>query len=311
MSPLPVAVALTIVATGAAIVLVRRRAAAFQVPGVQTPGTRSAVVPLGIAAALGVVAAATFVLAARRDGTAATNPRAPQAVAVLDVSGSVSAGGYGTRLANALHAVARRLDTAGFVVFADSAAEVLPPGTPASAVDRLAHFFSVPESGSYGLDATDAARTYASPTPWADAFIGNTDISSGVDLARELLVASRRAPGSRIEVISDLQDGGTTPHLRAALARARAAGIDVRAVPVGSTPSDVAKWRRLGGGVDALSGGDRLAAAPGSPMRHEGDGRPLLLAASAVLFASLLAVGYLWLSPLRLPSIAAGGGRAT
>jgi hypothetical protein len=174
-------------------------------------------------------------------------------------------------------------------------------------VTRLARFVSVTSTaaGTRLSESTDAPRTYETPTPWSDAFIGNTDISSGLVLAERLLArAAGSAHRNRIVLISDLQDGGIGNTLKNTVRRAVRAGITVVAVPVGSTPADVAHWRSLGGRVEqphpvprAGTTGDSRASVRTTSLR---------LAACALAFAAVLGGLFLWASPLQVPRRATG-----
>jgi hypothetical protein len=302
LGPAVALAAVAVVVAGAA----RHAAPRFPLPGrAPNRGRAGAVTALGAAALIAVVVA-TAALASRSARTQAGPPPTARTMIVLDVSGSLSSGIYGPGLARAVRFAAREAGTAaGLLVFAEHAVELLPPNAPASAVTRLATFVSVANTaGRERLsESSDAPRTYETPTPWSDAFIGNTDISSGVTLARRLLQrASGPHRGDRIVVISDLQDGATGTSLRNALRRARDAGMTVVALPVGSTPHDVAHWRALGGAVERplrLPRRERALDERGSY-----GGGSALLAASALAFAAVLGGLFLWASPLRLPRAA-------
>jgi hypothetical protein len=186
-------------------------------------------------------------------------------------------------------------------VFADSAAEVLPPTAPAAAAEGLARFFSVPRQRGSDPVAAGVSLTYASPTPWSDAFVGNTDIPSGLDLARELLTRGVQHPaGSTIVLISDLQDGGISSRFAHSIKRAVRAGIDVRALPVGAMPDDIARWQSYGGSVDLAPIDDRTPSSAPRAAFHLAAGPAGILALCALAFAALLCGLYFWAAPVRV-----------
>jgi hypothetical protein len=308
MNALGPAVALAAVAVVVAVVAARHAAPRFTLPGM-TPkrSPAGAVTALGVAVLVAIVAV-TAALASRTGRTQTAPAPTAKTMIVMDVSGSLSSGVYGPGLGRALRFAARDAGpTAGLVIFAENAVELLPPSAPATAVTRLARFVSVTSTAAEARlsEASDAPRTYETPTPWSDAFIGNTDISSGLTLAYHLLAhGTGQGHGDRIVLISDLQDGGTAARLRNTVRRVRRAGVAVVAVPVGSTPADVAHWRALAGAVERphrLAHAVRADAEPG----WSGEGSALL-ATCALAFAAVLGGLVLWTSPLRVPRKAAG-----
>jgi len=231
-------------------------------------------------------------------------------VVAVDVSSSVSWSAK-TRVATALRSVARRVgERAGLVVFADAAAVVLPPTTPAAELARIAPFFGGRQLTSDGqalppwLDAT-----YSSAGPWAEAFLGGTSIASGLSLAGTVL---RRAgipgPEGRIVLLSDLQDGGREGYLGRTMRRLRRAGVEVDAVPLHAAPGDLELFRGLGavivGRPEQLAPNAARAVGTAAPRR---DGAPYL-AAWTVLFGAVLLALYGWSSPLRFRLRPAEGG---
>jgi hypothetical protein len=303
VTTLQVATALTAAIAALLVVGVRRRTVRFTLAGATQGGTRAIAVPVLATLAVLAVAGVVAVLSSHHArGSWALAPRG-RTVIVLDVSGSVSAGGYGRRLATALRvAAARAGGTAGLVVFADDAVEVLPASAPASAAARLARFFAPPSNRPLDSIVTGLPLTYASPTPWSDAFIGNTNISSGLELARKLLGNRPRSSSNpKIILISDLQDGDVGSRLRTVVGRIVRDGIDARAMPVGATPDDVAKWQRYGGSVDRSTGRVHVGTSDGADVGGDIPAASArVLAICAVAVAALLAAVYAWLAPMRL-----------
>jgi len=298
MSGLSAAIVLPAAAAAIAVCAWAARRTLPRIPAI--PGTRvgwTAAPVLSAALAL-VVLAGLLSLVAAHDLSSATSRSSGRTVAALDVSGSVASSGLGGRIRQALDTVAAESGgRAGLVIFADDAAAALPPSAPARELTRLARFFTVTHgpfpSPSIGA-MPSPEQMYLSRTPWNDAFVGGTVISDGIDLAARML-----APlgGGRIVVISDLKDGEGSAPLRQAIARANKARIQVAALPVGSSSTDIASFRRVGGVI-----------APGEAAHGHGDAgltselraaSPLLVAVVATTFALLLVGFYVWASPLR------------
>src|SRR5262249_28767474 len=185
MSALRLAVPLVAVAIVVIIATLRSRAPRFQLAGMTAAGKPAGVVTVLAAASLVAVVAATAVLTSRTRGPRSAPVRSAKTVIVRDVSGSLSSGLYGRRLARAMRFAARQAGaTAGLVIFADSAVELLPPSAPATAVGGLARFVAVTRTAARERlsETSDTSGTYETPKPAPGAFFGNIDISSGLDL---------------------------------------------------------------------------------------------------------------------------------
>jgi len=219
---------------------------------------------------------------------------------VLDVSGSVS-GLTLPPVGRTMRAIMRdagATGTVGLVVFSDSAAEELPPGTPAKELKPFIHFFT-PIGGS----TRDTAAPQLPTNPWTVTFSDGTKISAGLAAARRALV--RDHMGGRIVLISDLVDDmRDVPAARSELVRdLRNPKVSVQVVPLptgifGSDDSDSAMYRSLLG-KDAVSRTYRQPPAPkvagATGARFPGGlvGITLLAAAALAVF-ELVAITLRW-----------------
>jgi hypothetical protein len=167
--------------------------------------TRSVRVALA-AALLGLTSAAVF--AARSAGAHPSPLLQPGAsgIIVLDVSGSVEATTL-DRVYSSLSELARTDDRFGMVVFANRAYEALPPDTPARELGPFARFFHpAPSSGASGPlpPQTQVSQLYPA-NPWKIGFDAGTEISTGLKLARSIILAEPSTSRS-VWLISDLAD---------------------------------------------------------------------------------------------------------
>jgi hypothetical protein len=196
---------------------------------------RTALLRLGLAAALaGTFAAAVLSVPGSRGGAGLLDP-GTSPIVVLDVSASVSSAGQQREIAAALRNLSSGGGRLGLVVFSDVAYEALPPGTPASELRPLVRFFERPPGPR-------SPRT-APRSPWAGALSGGTKIWAGLALAREMLRRDRVENGS-VVLVSDLADA---PNDRAQLADAIVAyvrdGIPLRVVALDPEPEDERLFR--------------------------------------------------------------------
>ncbi len=241
-------------------------------------------------ACLGLLAAAA---AAARDLEArppSLLPAGASGVVVLDLSLSIADRDY--RLARA---VLRHLVEAdaplGLVAFSDAPYELLPPGTPASALQPV-------------LERLRPAGRGRPASPWEGTFRAGTRISAALALAGDMLVRDRAARPS-ILLVSDLQTAPEdVPALARTVQRLERQGVSLRVVPL-SPPSD---GRLL---FEGLLGRESLAApavapGPGPEPEAEKQGRlPSALLVLGGLFLVLLAAHERLTGRLALPR--AGG----
>ena len=123
-------------------------------------------------------------------------------VVVVDLSLSIEGEDYDV-LRRAFRELIAENSSVGLVVFSDVAYELLPPGTPASALRPLLRLLVPPRLGP-------------PVNPWTQTFRAGTQISTALELAHSMLERDRVARGS-VLLVSDLE---TAPDDVPALARA-------------------------------------------------------------------------------------------
>ena len=187
---------------------------------------RARLVRLLLAAGLVGALAAALALSLDHEGAPSLLPAGSDGVIVLDVSGSIGPREH-RQLVRALDEAVAGGRRYGLVVFSDVAYEVFPPGTHAAQIRAIRRFF-VPARqtgrrlGTYRV----RGRNYLA-SPWTGSFIGGTVISSGLDLAREIVVRDRlRRPA--VLLISDLDyDTGDVGAIQESLGRYQRDGIQL------------------------------------------------------------------------------------
>ena len=149
----------------------------------------------------------------------------PKAATVVVLDGSFSISGLSGRIAgNAVRKIASTNRPVGLVAFSDAAYELLPLGTPARELFPYVRFF----------------RASAASNPLV-ALRGGTQISTGLDLARDVLDGAGVAGGT-IVLISDLEDSEEDlPRVEASVAELTRRDIEFRVVPL--LPSGPARSR--------------------------------------------------------------------
>ncbi|HEX7084439.1 MAG TPA: vWA domain-containing protein [Gaiellaceae bacterium] len=206
----------------------------------------------GRALRLGALAAA---LAAAAVGYAAaprsTTPPEPllakgaSTIVVCDLSASISWDTY-ARIAATLDRLRRSGGRVGLIVFSDTAYQTLPPGTPAAELASFERFFVVRQPGQQGF------QPQPPHSPWTDAFSSGTRISTGLQLALDVIRAGRvRHP--RVVLISDLDDdAGDLESLTSVALAYRHLGVPISVAALNPSPQDAATMARLlprGGGI--------------------------------------------------------------
>ena len=156
---------------------------------------------LRVALALAVLAATALEVGLARGGgvTEATYlPGRGTNMVVIDFSYSITGGEY-RLIVNALRKIEAAGRPVGLIAFSDVAYEMLPPGSPARALEPVARLF-VPKIGK------DDGSLHFPPSPWAP-LQGGTRISSGLALADAALQRAHVRVAS-IVLISDLETAG-------------------------------------------------------------------------------------------------------
>ena len=185
---------------------------------------RAAAVRIVLALALAGTLALLFGVARSAGaGRAAVFPEGTcTGVVALDMSASISGPTY-ARVATTLRGIVNANESIGLVMFSDSAYELLPPNSPASALAQFIPYFT-------------PLRFYGSSpifgqTPW-DTFMGGTKIGPGLDEARIALQRARIKCGA-ILLVSDLDDSNSDESaLEQEALLLRAKHIPVRIVPL-------------------------------------------------------------------------------
>jgi hypothetical protein len=208
-------------------------------PGLESPANRTTAVRIALVLALAAALGGSILLArSAGSGRAAVLPQGVKTgVMVIDMSGSVSGLPF-ERVATVVRGLAAANQAMGLVMFSDTAYELLPPNSPASALLEFERFFD-PRTINGGAPIFEV-------TPW-DQFSAGTSISRGLDMGRQALQRAHVTHGSLL-LISDLNDSSADeePLVAEALALKKA-HISVRIVPVLAAPADVRIFASLFG----------------------------------------------------------------
>jgi hypothetical protein len=266
-----------------------------EAPAFRRAGTRTHVVRIALAATLlGSLIAAVLLARAPRQTPVPPLPVGSSGIVVLDLSASVE-----SNKAKRIYTVLSQLAATkggkfGLVIFAGWAYEALPPGTPARELASVARFFR-PQKPPPGVTGYSAARPYFPRNPWAQSFATGTTMSTGLNLARDILEDSKLNRRSVI-LISDLADVETDVPLAVAAARSyRDAGIAFHVIGVNAAFGTAQFWQRLVG----KNGSFTQAQPPTQQRLRTTSTFPVGLSIVAVLAAILLAVNELWSALLR------------
>jgi hypothetical protein len=212
----------------------------------------------------------------------------------------------------------------GLVVFSDRAYEALPPNTPARELKPIARFFNAllpttprrnrGEGNGRGGDFNGRGGQFnQGPTqfsvapgyarnPWACCFSFGTEISSGLVLARSIILASRAKRS--VWLISDLADDPADKTLVTQAAKSYTSDrIALHVIALAPVKADEQFFDRLLGARGTL-----IDAKPSSQVRLSSKhGFPTGLAAAAAMLALLLAANEIWSTPLRWGPARASG----
>lgn len=206
---------------------------------VHTRGQRTAVVRIVLALALAGTLALLFDVARSAGaGRAAVFPQGTcTGVVALDMSASISGPTY-ARVATTLRGIVNANESIGLVMFSDTAYELLPPNSPPGALQQFIPFFT-------------PIRFYGSTpifgqTPW-DTFMGGTEISTGLDMARRSLRRAHITCGA-ILLVSDLDDSNSDESaLEQEALLLRSKHLPVRIVPLFAASTNIRLFGALFG----------------------------------------------------------------
>jgi hypothetical protein len=226
-------------------------------------------------------------------------PKGSDGVVVLDVSASISSDTY-ARIGATLRGLAGSRGRYGLVLFSDTAYEALPPGTPSEMLRPLVRFFTLPRQRVPG-----EAPTFPD-NPWTRSFTGGTRISTGLELARSILIDDR-ATRPAVLLVSDLDDdAGDLQAVRQLADAYRAEHIRLDVVSLNAAPDDARIFRQFVRGSGTIT----PAHLPGRKTIAAGSARfPVWIAIVALAIALLLAANELWSARLTWsPEPVAEGG---
>src|SRR4029453_3711958 len=133
--------------------------------------------------------------------TVAFLPESATTIVVLDQSRSVYLADY-KAIASILTRVVQGDPSVGLVAFSDTAYEMLPPGSHGSDLKALLRFYR-PTGTGQNVDPS----TNFPASPWDNTFSGGTMISSGLNLARQM-VERDHIKRATILLVSDLETAG-------------------------------------------------------------------------------------------------------
>jgi hypothetical protein len=250
-----------------------------------------------VALALVLVALVVLTALAARHPQVNKRPLLPPnsgGIVVLDLSASISPDTYsriGQELQNLVDAGGRY----GLVVFSSTAYEALPPGTPASALQPLIRFFTLPKQVAPGEQPSYILN------PWTKSFTSGTQISRGLDLARQIERDSHvKKPA--VVLISDLaDDNNDSSRLNDVLTAYKHDGVKLYVVPLNAAENDLRRFDAVA--VKKLSTPGAAAGAPAAaPARSS---FPTWLVLLTAVVAALLG-----LNEMRSARLRWGGGAA-
>ena len=215
-------------------------------------------------------------------------PERSNGIVVLDLSASISSDTY-SRIGQTLAELISSGGRYGLVIFSDTAYEALPPGSPASAFQPMIRFFKAPPQLRPGVAPTFPVN------PWTKSFSAGTRISTGLELARSILIADHRARPA-VLLISDLDDEpNDLPALTGLAFAYRREGIPLHVVGLNPSVEDERLFRRFVGSSGSFSRarlrndatrGSASASFPAG-LATVGLGLVLLLAANELVCARL------------------------
>ena len=212
-------------------------------------------------------------------------PKRSNGIVVLDLSASISPDTY-ARIGATLRELTESGGRYGLVVFSDTAYEAIPPGTPSEALRPLLRYFTLRPASSEGFLPTFPAN------PWVNSFSAGTKISTGLELARGVIIDEAPAEKPAVLLVSDLENDPTdVPRVTSIALAYRREGIPLDVVALNPSPGDEQLYRRLvrgwGSYTPARLRNERIEASSRGSF-------PVGLASIALAVALLLGAYELW-----------------
>ena len=204
---------------------------------------RTTLIRLGLLAALVVLGIAAVWRAGATDTRTVTFlPHRQTAIVVLDESKSIYLTAY-QRIDALLGKLIAADASVGLVAFSDTAYELLPPGSHGTELRALQRYYR-PGGGG----AVDDSAANISANPWEVGFSAGTKISSGLDLAQQI-VHRDRLTHATILLASDLETASEDQPLltRTLISMRRDPRVTLRIVPLFPIAEDRAFFERLVG----------------------------------------------------------------
>ena len=208
-------------------------------PSLKRQAQRTSAVRLALGA--GLVACLLVAIGVSRDASGSRRTffsEAKSSVVVIDISGSI-----GPQSRALIGRTLRRLldarNSFGLVFFSDTAYEAVPPGTRWTELEPLLQYFQPPPR-----PAPTGRRPPPQDTPWA-SFRGGTRISTGLDLARSMLIRTGEKHAG-VLLISDLNNSiFDAPALSQTLTRYVGEKIPLRVIGLNSEARNEVIFRRV------------------------------------------------------------------
>jgi hypothetical protein len=251
---------------------------------------------LGLAAFCLLLGATLAALRLPTQGQGIVHPRS--GVVVLDMSRSISPGKM-REIRKVLKSFASPTQRLGLAFFADTAYELLPPGTPGTAVRPLLRFFKlVPIPGT----------AYVRPigSPWDYSFRGGTQISQGLTVARQMLLRQgvRGEPVLLVSDLSDFQDD--LSRLGREIAALKRDHFPLRIMQIAATAPNRQLFTRLAG-RRAFTPLTSVTGSSSGPTRTTAtSGIAVALIVIAIVLLAVLGLNEFWCGRLQVPAAESG-----
>ena len=218
---------------------------------------------------------------------------------VLDVSRSINATKMND-IRNLLIHFSAPSQRVGLVFFSDTAYELLPPGSPGSALQPFVRFFSLHHV------APGSKKLHLIRTPWDDNFRGGTQVSKGLEIARRALMR-QGASGQPVLLVSDLDNfTDDLPKVGEEITALRRAHLPLHIFAVDPTANDRQLFVRLAGTRAFLS----VQSLGHAALRQAKEAAvpstvSAVLIGFAIVLLAVLGLNELWCGRLDVPAAAA------